>query len=78
MASPYLCGPSSTAPTSWSIRPPNSWAGTVRSIGGIIVDSGQVRLDRQVPAITQPQSRYHGMKFAETFGNLAYIVKDAR
>ena len=27
------------------------------------------------PAITQPSPGYHGMKFSEVFGNLAYIIK---
>ncbi len=40
-------------------------------MGGVIVESGQVRLgaERQVPSMTQPDDAYHGLTFFETFGD---------
>ncbi len=46
------------------------------SIGGGIVDSG--RFDwagGKFPELTEPDPSYHGIKYVESFGNLAYILK---
>ena len=46
------------------------------SIGGAIVDAG--RFDwagGRFPELTEPDPSYHGLKYVETFGNLAYILK---
>jgi O-acetylhomoserine (thiol)-lyase len=46
------------------------------SIGGVIVDSGKFAWEKgNFPQLTEPSRSYHGMKFAETFGNIAYIIK---
>src|SRR5947208_2114143 len=46
------------------------------SIGGVIVDGGRFPWDKgHYPHITEPSKQYHGIKFHETFGNLAYIIK---
>jgi O-acetylhomoserine (thiol)-lyase len=46
------------------------------SIGGLIVDSGKFDWSKgNYPEITEPDASYHGLKFYEAFGNLAYIVK---
>lgn len=46
------------------------------SIGGIIVDSGKFDwTNGKFPELTEPDPSYHGLKFVETFGNLAYILK---
>ncbi len=46
------------------------------SIGGIIVDSGRFSwANGKFPAFTEPDPSYHGIKFFETFGNLAYLIK---
>ncbi|MHB9026101.1 MAG: homocysteine synthase [Armatimonadota bacterium] len=46
------------------------------SIGGIIVDSGRFDwTNGNFPEFTEPDPSYHGLKFAETFGNIAYIIK---
>lgn len=46
------------------------------SIGGAIVDSGKFNWNNgRYPELTEPDSSYHGMKYFETFGNLAYIIK---
>jgi O-acetylhomoserine (thiol)-lyase len=46
------------------------------SIGGVIVDSGKFPWTKgNFPQINDPSPGYHGMKFSETFGELAFIIK---
>ncbi|MBM7866088.1 homocysteine synthase [Heliobacterium gestii] len=46
------------------------------SIGGIIVDSGRFNwANGNFPEFTEPDPSYHGLKYAETFGAVAYIIK---
>jgi O-acetylhomoserine (thiol)-lyase len=46
------------------------------SIGGIIIDSGNFDWTKgNYPSLTEPNESYHGLKFVETFGPLAYIIK---
>ncbi len=46
------------------------------SIGGAIVDSGKFNwANGRYPELTEPDPSYHGVKYVESFGNLAYIIK---
>ncbi len=46
------------------------------SIGGIIVDSGKFDwTNGRFPQFTEPDPSYHGLRFSETFGPIAYIIK---
>jgi O-acetylhomoserine (thiol)-lyase len=46
------------------------------SIGGAIVDSGNFDwTNGRYPELTEPDPSYHGVKYVESFGNLAYIIK---
>jgi len=46
------------------------------SIGGAIVDSGNFDWSNgRYPELTEPDPSYHGVKYVENFGNLAYIIK---
>ncbi len=46
------------------------------SIGGAIVDSGKFNwAGGRYPELTEPDPSYHGIKYVETFGELAYIIK---
>ena len=47
------------------------------SIGGVIVDGGTFdwSASGKFPGLTEPDPSYHGLKFWETFGNIAYIIK---
>ncbi len=46
------------------------------SIGGAIVDSGKFDwTNGRYPDLTEPDASYHGVKYVESFGNLAYIIK---
>jgi O-acetylhomoserine (thiol)-lyase len=46
------------------------------SIGGVIVDSGRFPWDSGTfPQMLEPSKGYHGIRFFETFGDFAYIMK---
>jgi O-acetylhomoserine (thiol)-lyase len=46
------------------------------SIGGAIVDSGKFDwTNGRYPELTEPDPSYHGIKYVESFGPLAYIIK---
>jgi len=47
------------------------------SIGGVIVDSGQFDWagSGRFAEFVDPEPAYHGLKFVETFGNLAFIIR---
>jgi O-acetylhomoserine (thiol)-lyase len=46
------------------------------SIGGMIVDSGKFPWEKgNFPMLNDPAPAYHGMKFREVFGPIAYIIK---
>ncbi len=75
MASPYLCRPIEHGADIVVESATKFLGGHGTSIGGIIVDSGKFVWSDKHPALTAPSPGYHGMKFAEVFGALAYIVK---
>ncbi|HHV28510.1 homocysteine synthase [Acetivibrio mesophilus] len=47
------------------------------SIGGVIVDSGNFdwAASGRFPVLTEPDPSYHGLKYAEALGSLAYITR---
>jgi O-acetylhomoserine (thiol)-lyase len=46
------------------------------SIGGIIVDGGHFDwANGKFPSFTEPSPGYHGLRFHETFGDLAFILR---
>jgi len=75
MASPYLCRPIEYGADIVVHSATKFLGGHGTSIGGIIVDSGRFKWNDKFPAITEPSPGYHGMKFSETFGELAFIIK---
>lgn len=48
-----------------------------QTIAGAIVDSGKFdwAASGKFPSFTEPSEGYHGLKFSETFGPLAFIIK---
>ena len=51
-------------------------SGNGTSLGGIVVDSGKfdwLKNDK-FPSLSKPAPEYHGLTFAETFGDLAYTI----
>jgi O-acetylhomoserine (thiol)-lyase len=75
MASPYLCRPIEHGADIVLHSATKFLGGHGTSIGGVIVDSGKFPWSDKFPAITAPSPGYHGMKFAEVFGPIAYIIK---
>jgi O-acetylhomoserine (thiol)-lyase len=46
------------------------------SIGGIVIDSGQFDwTNGRFPELTEPDASYHGIRYVESFGPMAYIIK---
>src|SRR5713226_7685860 len=75
-ASPYLCRPIEHGADIVVHSATKFIGGHGTSIGGVIVDSGKFPWDKgHYPHITEASKQYHGVKFHETFGNLAYIIK---
>src|SRR5579864_6256909 len=75
MASPYLCQPIEHGADIVVHSATKFLGGHGTSIGGVIVDGGRFPWSDKFPAITQPSPGYHGMKFSEVFGNIAFIIK---
>ena len=50
--------------------------GHATSVGGVIIDSGKFNWKNgKYHSFTEPDPSYHGVVYAETFGNVAYITK---
>jgi len=76
MASPYLCRPIEHGADIVVHSATKFLGGHGNSIGGVIVDSGRFPwTSGHFPQLTEPSPGYHGMKFTEVFGNLAFIIK---
>jgi len=50
--------------------------GHATSVGGVIIDGGNFDWNNgRYPELTEPDSSYHGLRYTEKFGPLAYIIK---
>ncbi|MCS6951848.1 MAG: O-acetylhomoserine aminocarboxypropyltransferase [Bryobacterales bacterium] len=75
-ASPYLCRPIEHGADIVVHSATKYIGGHGTSIGGVIVDSGRFPWDKGVfPQLLEPSKGYHGIRFYETFGDFAYIMK---
>jgi O-acetylhomoserine (thiol)-lyase len=75
-ASPYLCRPIEHGADIVVHSATKFIGGHGTSIGGIIVDSGRFPWDKgRFPQLLEPSKGYHGIRFYETFGDFAYIMK---
>ena len=76
MATPYLCRPFEWGATIVVHSTTKFLAGHGNSIGGVVVDSGRFDWTKagKYPALAEPEPGYHGLRFHETFGDLAYTV----
>lgn len=72
----YLCRPAEHG-VSVIVESATKWiGGHGTSMGGVIVDTGNYDwANGKFPQFTKPSEGYHGLKFSETFGALAYILK---
>src|SRR5229473_227377 len=75
-ASPYLCRPIEHGADIVLHSATKFIGGHGTSIGGVIVDSGRFPWDRGTfPQMLELSKGYHGIRFYETFGDFAYIMK---
>jgi O-acetylhomoserine (thiol)-lyase len=75
-ASPYLCRPIEHGADIVVHSATKFIGGHGTSIGGIIVDGGRFPWSSgRFPQLLDPSPGYHGIRFYETFGDMAYIVK---
>lgn len=75
-ASPYLCRPIEHGADIIVHSATKFIGGHGTSIGGVIVDGGHFPWNRgPFPQLIDPSPGYHGMRFHETFGDMAFIVK---
>jgi O-acetylhomoserine (thiol)-lyase len=73
-ATPYLCRPFEWGATQVVHSTTKYLSGNGTSMGGIVVDSGNFDWTAagKHNSMIEPEPAYHGLKFHETFGNLAY------
>jgi len=77
MATPYLNQPFEWGADLVVHSTTKFMSGNGSSVGGVVVDSGRYDWFAQRekwPSLTEPAPEYHGLRFAETFGDLAYTV----
>jgi O-acetylhomoserine (thiol)-lyase len=75
-ASPYLCRPIEHGADIVVQSATKFLGGHGTSIGGVIVDSGRFHWGAgQFPQLLEPSKGYHGIRFYETFGDFAFIMK---
>ena len=73
-ATPYLCRPIEQGATLVVHSTTKYLTGNGTVTGGCIVDSGKFdwSANDKFPSLSQPEPAYHGLKFHETFGPLAF------
>ncbi len=73
-ATPYLCRPIEHGATLVVHSTTKYLTGNGTVTGGCVVDSGKFdwAASGKFPSLTEPEPAYHGLKFAETFGPLAF------
>lgn len=75
-ATPYLCRPLEWGADLVVQSITKFVGGHGTSIGGMVVDGGRFPWDNgHFPGMTEPSAGYHGVRFYETFGEWAWIMK---
>lgn len=77
ITTPYLCRPIEFGADIIVHSLTKYICGHGTSMGGVIVDSGNFDWAKsgKFPELTEPDESYHGTKYVEAFGKMAYIVK---
>jgi len=75
-ATPYLCRPIEMGATLVVHSTTKYLTGNGTVTGGVVVDSGNFdwSASDKFPSLSAPEPAYHGLKFHETFGNLAFTI----
>ena len=76
MATPYLCRPLEHGADMVIHSTTKFLAGNGTAVGGVVVDSGRFDWfqNDKFPSMAKPAPEYHGLTFAETFGDTAYTI----
>ena len=76
MATPYLCRPLEHGADMVVHSTTKFLAGNGTAVGGVVVDSGKFDWFQsdKFPSMSKPAPEYHGLTFAETFGDTAYTI----
>ena len=76
LASPFLCQPFDWGADIIVHSTTKFLAGHGNSMGGAIVDSGRFdwSASDKFPALAAPEPAYHGLRFHETFGDMALVL----
>ncbi len=77
LASPYLCRPFEWGADLVVHSTTKFIGGHGNTMGGIVVESGRFdwRQNDKFPALSVPDPAYHGLVFAETFGDFGFTMK---
>ena len=73
-ATPYLCRPIEHGATIVVHSTTKYLTGNGTVAGGVVIDSGNFdwKASGKFPSLSEPEPAYHGMRFQETFGPLAF------
>ena len=76
MATPYLCRPFEWGADLIVHSTTKFLSGNGTSMGGCVVDSGTFdwAAAGKFPSLAEPEPAYHGLRFTETFGDMAYTT----
>ncbi|MDA0663519.1 MAG: O-acetylhomoserine aminocarboxypropyltransferase [Proteobacteria bacterium] len=76
LATPYLCRPFDHGADIVVHSTTKFLAGNGTAIGGVVIDSGRFDWlqNDKFPSLSRPAPEYHGLVFAETFGELCYTI----
>ncbi len=76
LATPYLINPIQWGATLVVHSTTKFLSGNGTSVGGVVIDSGTFDWSKsgKFPALSEPDAGYHGLKFHETFGHLAFTI----
>ncbi|MHB1220347.1 MAG: O-acetylhomoserine aminocarboxypropyltransferase [Alphaproteobacteria bacterium] len=76
LATPFLCRPIEHGADIVIHSTTKFLSGNGTSVGGAVVDSGKFDWfqNDKFPSLSKPAPEYHGLCFAETFGDLAYTI----
>ena len=74
-ATPYLCRPIEHGADIVVQSATKFISGHGTAIAGVMVESGTFPWGQRHPLVAAPSPGYHGMNFAETFGEFAYLMR---
>lgn len=77
LATPYLCRPFEWGADIIVHSTTKFLSGHGNAMGGVVIESGKFDwfASGKFPSMTEPDPAYHGLKFAETFGDFGYTMK---